>query len=76
MTSVLARHEIVAIDLRIEQASLDDAFVALTGRSRLDSDRSSRMNALKAITIAEARLFLREPTTWLAAVAPADGPPA
>jgi ABC-2 type transport system ATP-binding protein len=29
---VLARHRIVAADLRVEQASLDDAFVALTGR--------------------------------------------
>jgi ABC-2 type transport system ATP-binding protein len=32
VTSVLARNRIVAADLRIEQASLDDAFVALTGR--------------------------------------------
>jgi ABC-2 type transport system ATP-binding protein len=32
VTSVLARHGIVAADLRIERASLDDAFVALTGR--------------------------------------------
>ena len=32
VTSVLARHGIVAADLRIEQASLDDAFVALTGK--------------------------------------------
>jgi ABC-2 type transport system ATP-binding protein len=32
VTSVLARNQIVAADLRIEQASLDDAFVALTGR--------------------------------------------
>jgi ABC-2 type transport system ATP-binding protein len=30
--SVLARHQIVANDLRVEQASLDDAFIALTGR--------------------------------------------
>jgi ABC-2 type transport system ATP-binding protein len=29
----LARHHIVAVDLRIEQAGLDEAFVALTGRS-------------------------------------------
>jgi len=35
VTSVLARNRIVAHDLRVEQASLDDAFVALTGR-RLD----------------------------------------
>ncbi|HET6751085.1 MAG TPA: ABC transporter ATP-binding protein [Actinomycetes bacterium] len=32
VTSVLARNKIVAADLRIDQASLDDAFVALTGR--------------------------------------------
>jgi ABC-2 type transport system ATP-binding protein len=35
VTAVLARNHIVAADLRTEQASLDDAFVALTGR-RLD----------------------------------------
>jgi ABC-2 type transport system ATP-binding protein len=32
VTSVLARNQIVAHDLRVEQASLDDAFVRLTGR--------------------------------------------
>jgi ABC-2 type transport system ATP-binding protein len=32
VTSVLAREQIVAGELRIEQADLDDAFVALTGR--------------------------------------------
>ncbi|WP_329575866.1 ABC transporter ATP-binding protein [Kitasatospora sp. NBC_01250] len=32
VTSVLARHQITAADLRVEQTSLDDAFVALTGR--------------------------------------------
>jgi ABC-2 type transport system ATP-binding protein len=37
VTAVLARNQIVPIDLRIEQAGLDDAFVALTGRS-LDAD--------------------------------------
>jgi ABC-2 type transport system ATP-binding protein len=37
VTGVLARHEIVAFDLRIEQAGLDEAFVALTGKS-LESD--------------------------------------
>jgi ABC-2 type transport system ATP-binding protein len=31
VTARLARHQIVANDLRLEQASLDDAFVALTG---------------------------------------------
>jgi ABC-2 type transport system ATP-binding protein len=30
--SVLARNQIIAAELRVEQASLDDAFVALTGR--------------------------------------------
>lgn len=33
VTATLARHKIIAHDLRIEQATLDDAFVALTGRS-------------------------------------------
>ena len=32
VTSVLARHQIVANDLRIEQTNLDDAYLALTGR--------------------------------------------
>jgi ABC-2 type transport system ATP-binding protein len=33
VASVLARHQIVANELRVDQASLDDAFVALTGRT-------------------------------------------
>ncbi|GAA4627973.1 ABC transporter ATP-binding protein [Actinoallomurus vinaceus] len=32
VTSVLARNQIIAADLRVEQSSLDDAFIALTGR--------------------------------------------
>jgi ABC-2 type transport system ATP-binding protein len=32
VTSLLARNQIIAHDLRVEQASLDDAFVRLTGR--------------------------------------------
>ena len=32
VTSVLARNHIVANDLRVDQANLDDAFLALTGR--------------------------------------------
>jgi ABC-2 type transport system ATP-binding protein len=32
VTAVLARNQIIAHDLRVEQASLDDAFVRLTGR--------------------------------------------
>jgi ABC-2 type transport system ATP-binding protein len=42
--TVLARHEIVAGDLRVEQASLDDAFVALTG-SDLDRKLMSKRSA-------------------------------
>ncbi|MBE1605070.1 ABC transporter ATP-binding protein [Actinopolymorpha pittospori] len=33
VTSVLARNQVVALELRVDQASLDDAFVELTGRS-------------------------------------------
>ncbi len=36
VTSVLARHQVTAGDLRVEQTTLDDAFVALTGR-RIDA---------------------------------------
>ncbi|MBB4912463.1 ABC transporter ATP-binding protein [Actinophytocola algeriensis] len=32
VTTTLARNKVVAADLRVEQTSLDDAFVALTGR--------------------------------------------
>lgn len=41
VTSVLARNQIVAADLRVEQTTLDDAFVALTGRT-LESDKENR----------------------------------
>ncbi len=34
VTAVLAVHQVVANDLRLEQASLDDAFVRLTGHTR------------------------------------------
>jgi ABC-2 type transport system ATP-binding protein len=33
VTSVLAQHQVVANDLRVEQANLDDAYLALTSRS-------------------------------------------
>ncbi|MDG9673515.1 ABC transporter ATP-binding protein [Micromonospora sp. DH14] len=36
VTSVLARHQIVAADLRLEQCTLDDAFVELTGHRPVD----------------------------------------
>ena len=32
VTSFLARHQVIAGELRVDQANLDDAFVALTGR--------------------------------------------
>jgi ABC-2 type transport system ATP-binding protein len=38
VTSVLARNHIVAEQLRVDQASLEDAFVALTGRGTEDGD--------------------------------------
>jgi len=37
VTSALARHRIVARQLRVEQASLEDAFVSLTNRTDKDS---------------------------------------
>ncbi|HEY7202521.1 MAG TPA: ABC transporter ATP-binding protein [Candidatus Dormibacteraeota bacterium] len=37
VTAALARSQIVAAELRLEQASLDDAFVALTGRQEVRS---------------------------------------
>ena len=33
VTSLLARRHVIAADLRVEQATLDDAFIALTGRA-------------------------------------------
>ncbi|MEU4419771.1 ABC transporter ATP-binding protein [Actinoplanes sp. NPDC024001] len=39
VTSVLASHGIVAVELRLEQATLDDAFVRLTGRTAEESPR-------------------------------------
>ena len=36
VTSVLARSQIVAADLRLEQANLDDAYVALTGHAAVN----------------------------------------
>jgi ABC-2 type transport system ATP-binding protein len=36
VTSVLAQHQVVANDLRVEQASLDDAYLALTARQAKD----------------------------------------
>jgi ABC-2 type transport system ATP-binding protein len=44
VTSVLARNQIVAADLRVEQATLDDAFVTLTGRT-FDADGTAPAKA-------------------------------
>jgi ABC-2 type transport system ATP-binding protein len=41
VTSLLARRQIIAADLRIEQATLDDAFVTLTGRAGADKTEGS-----------------------------------
>jgi ABC-2 type transport system ATP-binding protein len=40
--AVLARHGVVANDLRIEQASLDDAYLALTGRRSAGATRPAK----------------------------------
>ncbi len=41
VTAVLARNGIVARDLRIDQATLDDAFIALTGRSAATTSKET-----------------------------------
>jgi ABC-2 type transport system ATP-binding protein len=40
LTSYLARNQVIAQELRVEQVTLDDAFVALTGR-KLDENESN-----------------------------------
>jgi ABC-2 type transport system ATP-binding protein len=42
VVSVLARHQIVAADLRVEQATLDDAYLALTGHADASADTDRR----------------------------------
>src|SRR3984885_117302 len=42
VTSVLARHQIVAHQLRVEQGSLEDAFLTLTGRHAGPGHRTSQ----------------------------------
>jgi len=45
VTSALARNQIVARQLRVEQASLEDAFVALTGHHHDgDQDQAARIH--------------------------------
>ncbi len=41
VTGALARNQIVANELRVDQASLDDAFIALTGTSLRDTEETS-----------------------------------
>ena len=69
VTSVLARHQIVARQLRVEQASLEDAFLALTGRqsaarsaagtspTRTRRTRSTTMSVTAAAPPAAGRAF-------------------
>ena len=40
VTSYMARNQIIAYELRVEQVTLDDAFVALTGKSLQNHDNS------------------------------------
>jgi ABC-2 type transport system ATP-binding protein len=42
LTSYLALNQVVAQELRVDQVTLDDAFVALTGRPLEDADSSQR----------------------------------
>ncbi len=42
VTSVLARHQMVAQELRVEQASLEDAFIALTGGEQVAAHSAGR----------------------------------
>lgn len=46
VTSSLARHQIVAHEFRIDQANLDDAFLALTGRTGSYTNASSTPTCL------------------------------
>ncbi|WP_253778336.1 ABC transporter ATP-binding protein [Goodfellowiella coeruleoviolacea] len=48
LTSALAAQRITAVDLRVEQASLEDAFVALTGRHPDRSHRPDRADPTSA----------------------------
>ena len=57
---VLARNQVVAADLRVEQTTLDDAFVALTGR-KIDSLRRPPCTPCPGSPLTEIKLFLREP---------------
>src|SRR5579863_9414006 len=45
VTSALARNQIVARQLRVDQANLEDAFLALTGSTRAGSTRAGSTRA-------------------------------
>ena len=77
VTSVLARHQIVANDLRIDQANLDDAYLALTEPPDRGPHRQGAvMNEMRALLVAETKLLFRDPITLACGHRPADGHPA
>ena len=59
--STLTRAGLVALDLRLDRASLDDAFVALVREARPPPRGGLLMTALAALTRNEFRLLRREP---------------
>ena len=67
--AVLARHQIVANDLRVEQAEpgrrVHRAHRAPAGPHR----EGAVMNEFRALLTTEAKLLFRDPITWLAAIA-------
>ena len=69
VTAVLARHEVIANDLRIDQANLDEAYLALTGRPSARTREGAVMKELRTLIATEAKLLFRDPITWLAAIA-------
>jgi ABC-2 type transport system ATP-binding protein len=53
VTATLARAQIVALDLRVEQATLDDAFIRLTGRTLgAEADQTADENAGMTMEVA------------------------
>ena len=65
--AVLARNHVVANELRIEQADLEDAFVALTGRKLALAPCQETSDADQDHAV-ETKLFFREPGVWLLAI--------
>ena len=54
----------MANDLRVEQANLDDAYLALTAAPR----EGAVMNEMRALIATEAKLLFREPIYWLVVI--------